>query len=95
MADMNNRLEEPVTPQQFRMNLIVKGAEAYEEDHWDWVKVGQVIFQNIRPCTRCIITTINPETGQKSPKVEPLKTLKGYGIDFTSTFMSSKSIFLL
>lgn len=86
VADLNNRLEEPVTPQNFRMNFCVKGAKAYEEDNWDWVKVGQVIFRNLRPCTRCIFTTVNPETGQKNPKVEPLKTLKGYDIKKQSVF---------
>jgi len=60
------------------MNFVVKGAIAYEEDKWDWVKIGDVIFRNVRPCTRCILTTVNPETGTKSTKVEPVKTLKRY-----------------
>lgn len=78
LTDLNNRLDEPVTSQQFRMNFVVKGATPYEEDKWDWVKIGNVIFRNIRPCTRCIFTTINPETGTKNANVEPLKTLKSY-----------------
>ncbi|XP_014475751.1 PREDICTED: mitochondrial amidoxime reducing component 2 [Dinoponera quadriceps] len=78
ITDLNNRLEEPVTPQQFRMNFVVKGATAYEEDKWDWVKIGDVIFRSVKPCTRCIFTTIDPETGTKNPKVEPLKTLRNY-----------------
>jgi uncharacterized protein YcbX len=78
LTDLNSRLEEPVTAQQFRMNFVVKGATAFEEDKWDWVKIGNVIMRNIRPCTRCILTTVNPETGTKNSKVEPLKTLKSY-----------------
>ncbi|CAL1685336.1 unnamed protein product [Lasius platythorax] len=78
LTDLNSRLEEPVTAQQFRMNFVVKGATAFEEDKWDWVKIGNVIMRNIRPCTRCIFTTVNPETGTKNSKVEPLKTLKSY-----------------
>ncbi|XP_012288201.1 mitochondrial amidoxime reducing component 2 isoform X3 [Orussus abietinus] len=78
IADLNGRLEEPVIPQNFRPNFVVKGAEPYSEDTWDWVKIGQVIFRNVKPCTRCIFTTVDPETGKKHPKVEPLKTLKGY-----------------
>ncbi|EFN87759.1 MOSC domain-containing protein 1, mitochondrial, partial [Harpegnathos saltator] len=78
ITDLNSRLEEPVTPQQFRMNFVVKGATAYEEDKWDWVKIGDVIFRNVKPCTRCIFTTVDPETGTKNSKVEPLKTLKSY-----------------
>ncbi|XP_071563833.1 mitochondrial amidoxime-reducing component 1-like isoform X1 [Temnothorax nylanderi] len=78
VADLNSQMDEPVTPQQFRMNFVVKGAIAYEEDKWDWVKIGNVIMRNVRPCTRCILTTIDPETGTKHVNTEPLKTLKSY-----------------
>ncbi|XP_018368957.1 PREDICTED: mitochondrial amidoxime-reducing component 1 [Trachymyrmex cornetzi] len=78
VADLNSRLDEPVTPQNFRMNFVVKGATAFEEDKWDWVKIGNVILRNVRPCTRCIFTTIDPETGIKHANAEPLKTLKTY-----------------
>lgn len=78
ITDLNNRLEEPITAQQFRMNFVVKGAAAFEEDKWDWIKIGNVIFRNVKPCIRCIFTTIDPETGKKNVKVEPLKTLKRY-----------------
>lgn len=76
VTDLNTRLEKPVNPEQFRPNFVIKGASAYEEDTWGWVKIGDVIFKTVRPCTRCIFTTVDPETGTKNPKVEPLKTLK-------------------
>lgn len=78
ILDLNSRLEESVTPSQFRPNFVVKGAAPLEEDNWDWVKIGDVIFRNIKPCTRCIFTTVDPESGTKNPKAEPLKTLKSY-----------------
>ncbi|XP_076620618.1 mitochondrial amidoxime-reducing component 1 [Colletes latitarsis] len=78
VTDLNSRLEEPVTPENFRPNFVVKGAVAYEEDQWGWVKIGNVIFKNVMPCTRCIFTTIDPGTGTKNPNAEPLKTLKSY-----------------
>lgn len=76
--DLNTRIEDAVTPSQFRPNFVVKGAAAYEEDTWDWIKIGDVIFRNVMPCTRCIMTTVDPESGTKNPKVEPLKTLRSY-----------------
>lgn len=76
--DLNTKLEEPVDPLRFRLNFTVTGARAYEEDTWDWVKIGSVTFRNVRPCSRCVMTTISPETGEKHPKVEPLETLKKY-----------------
>lgn len=76
VGELNTRLEDPVTPLQFRMNFMVKGAQSFEEDTWDWIKIGSIVFRNIRPCTRCILTTINPEIGIKNSKIEPVTTLK-------------------
>ncbi|KAI4472803.1 hypothetical protein M0804_015603, partial [Polistes exclamans] len=78
VTDLNSRLEESITSSYFRPNFVVKNANVYEEDSWDWIKIGDVVFRNVRPCTRCNLTTIDPETGTKSLKVEPLKTLKSY-----------------
>ncbi|CAK9825905.1 Mitochondrial amidoxime-reducing component 1 [Anthophora retusa] len=78
VTDLNTRLEDPVTPEQFRPNFVIKGAVAYDEDKWGWVKIGDVLFKTVMPCTRCIFTTIDPENGTKNPKAEPLKTLKSY-----------------
>lgn len=76
--DLNTKLDEPVVTQNFRPNFVVKGAIAYDEDTWDWVKIGDVVFRNVMPCTRCILTTVDPETGTKNANAEPLKTLKTY-----------------
>ncbi|XP_020299741.1 mitochondrial amidoxime-reducing component 1 [Pseudomyrmex gracilis] len=90
VTELNSRLEEEVTPLQFRPNFVVKGATPYEEDKWDWVKIGDVIMRNVMPCTRCMFTTINPETGIKHPNTEPLKTLRSYR-QFDDLELRSKS----
>lgn len=77
MDELNTRLDHLVKPQQFRPNIVVKGPGAWEEDSWKWVRIGDVVtFRNVKPCTRCIFTNINPETAQRNPSREPLKTLK-------------------
>ena len=78
VTDLNSRLEDPVAPDQFRPNFVVKGASPYEEDTWGWIKIGDNIFKSVMPCTRCILTTVDFETGTKHPRAEPLKTLKSY-----------------
>lgn len=88
ITDLNSRLDEPITSQNFRSNFVVKGATAYEEDKWDWMKIGNVILRNIKPCTRCILTTVDPETGTKNAKAEPLKTLKRYVKNSPSLFLT-------
>lgn len=53
IAELNSRLDHVVTPQQFRPNFVVKGPLAFEEDNWQWVKVGrEVIFRNVKDCAR-------------------------------------------
>ncbi|XP_058840061.1 mitochondrial amidoxime reducing component 2-like [Topomyia yanbarensis] len=78
VADVNSRLEKPVTALQYRPNFVVKGPAAYEEDNWKWIKIGETIYRNLKPCTRCIFINVDPETGIPSTNSEPLKTLKTY-----------------
>ncbi len=62
--------------QRFRPNLVVSGAAAFEEDTWDEIAVGGVPFAVVKPCSRCSITTVDPERGTRG--VEPLATLARY-----------------
>ncbi|XP_044731243.1 mitochondrial amidoxime-reducing component 1-like [Chrysoperla carnea] len=79
VTDLNDRTKRSTPIQQFRPNFVVKGTQPYEEDNWDYVKIGSdAIFRNVRPCTRCVFTTIDPETGVKDSGSEPLKTLRSY-----------------
>ncbi|XP_019877248.1 mitochondrial amidoxime-reducing component 1 isoform X2 [Aethina tumida] len=69
-----------VSVNNFRPNLVVDGTQIqpYAEDEWDWVKVGDVLFRKVKECTRCILTTVDPETATRSTDREPLKTLETY-----------------
>ena len=42
------------------------------------IRIGSVIFDVVKPCSRCIFTTVSPEKGQKHPSGEPLKTLQSF-----------------
>ncbi|MBP6386704.1 MAG: MOSC domain-containing protein [Pseudarcicella sp.] len=76
LSDLNNRLGKPVAMQQFRPNLVFEGGNAYEEDFWHEFTIGQAAFIGTKPCSRCIMTTIESNKGvfQK----EPLRTLATY-----------------
>ena len=77
LADLNVRLENPVPMNRFRPNLVVKNSEAFAEDDWKKIKIGDAIFHVVKPCARCVMTTINQTDGVKTG-VEPLKTLATY-----------------
>ena len=78
LDDLNSRLQQPVTMSAFRPNIVIQGAEAYSEDNWNQITIGTMTFDVVKPCARCLMTTIDPETGIKRSDGEPLKTLAQY-----------------
>ena len=81
LADLNARLSLPISMQRFRPNLVIEGAPAWAEDKWRRIRIGSAVFRAVKPCDRCIITTIDPETARPSPTGEPLHTLKTFRWD--------------
>lgn len=79
LADLNTKLEEPVPMNRFRPNFVVSGSESFAEDGWKRIKIGECIFHLVKPCARCVMTTIDQSKGEKQG-VEPLKTLAAYRI---------------
>jgi uncharacterized protein YcbX len=61
---------------RFRPNIVVKGCGPFAEDTWNKIKVGDVELAIVKPCARCVVTTIDKDTLVQ--KKEPLKTLAQY-----------------
>lgn len=76
LTDLNNRLDQKVEMNRFRPNFVFTGGNAFEEDDWKNFSIGKIDFLGVKPCSRCVLTTVDPETGIKG--IEPLKTLSGY-----------------
>jgi uncharacterized protein YcbX len=75
---LNARLASPVPMARFRPNLVVAGADAHAEDAWRRIRIGDIAFDVVKPCVRCVFTTVDPELGAFDGGGEPLNTLKGY-----------------
>jgi uncharacterized protein len=78
LADLNLRLDQPITMNNFRPNLVVNGCPAFAEDDWKKIKIGQLEFDLVKQCSRCVLTTVDPNTGTKNKDGQPLKTLAGF-----------------
>lgn len=76
LTHLNSRLEDPLTMDRFRPNLVFTGAPPHAEDHWRRLRIGPVVFRNTGPCPRCTVTTVDQATGERG--AEPLATLAGY-----------------
>lgn len=81
LDDLNSRLPSSVSKismAQFRPNIVVNNCDAFAEDTWQHIRIGEVEFEVSKPCTRCVFTTINPVTAEKNTRMEPLNTLKKF-----------------
>jgi uncharacterized protein YcbX len=78
LQDLNSRLHRPVDMRRFRPNLVVEGSAPYAEDGWKRIRVGDVEFDGVKNCSRCVFTTVDPDTGVADPRQEPLRTLGSY-----------------
>nr|WP_315244602.1 MOSC N-terminal beta barrel domain-containing protein [uncultured Flavobacterium sp.] len=73
---LNEKLAEKITIKRFRPNIVVSTQNAHEEDDFEYFKIGEVQFKNVKPCGRCIMVNNDPQNG--IVKKEPLKTLSKY-----------------
>ena len=76
MHHLNDQLDTPLDINRFRANLIVETEIPHEEDNWKEISVNNQSLVMIKPCARCIMTTINQDTAEKGK--EPLSTLSKY-----------------
>ncbi|GGG97139.1 MOSC domain-containing protein [Pedobacter zeae] len=73
---LNEKLLEPILMDRFRPNFVFTGGEPHIEDRFKTFYIGGVLFSAVKPCARCVLTTIDQQTGEKGQ--EPLRTLAGY-----------------
>ncbi|MFE0191148.1 MOSC domain-containing protein [Streptomyces sp. NPDC058989] len=65
--------EGPLPMNRFRPNVVVDGTAPWAEDDWRRIRIGEVVFQVVKPCARCVVTTTDQRTAERGK--EPLRTL--------------------
>lgn len=73
LVALNHEMQMDLPMTRFRPNLVISGCPAYEEDTWRAITIDAIDFRLPKPCSRCAIPTIDPETAQIDK--EPLTTL--------------------
>jgi uncharacterized protein YcbX len=86
---LNTKLSSPISMIQFRPNFVFTGGNPHDEDNWKDIKIGDVKFSVVKPCARCVITTIDQHSGNKSK--EPLATLNTYR-NFNNKIMFGQNV---
>ncbi|QSX39978.1 MOSC N-terminal beta barrel domain-containing protein [Shewanella cyperi] len=78
LEDLNSRSDRLNRMAQFRPNLVIEGVDAFAEDSWDRIRIGEVEFKVAKPCGRCVMTTLEQDSTEFHPLKEPLDTLSRY-----------------
>jgi uncharacterized protein YcbX len=82
LDDLNSRLtargKAPVPMNRFRPNVVIAGCEPFAEDTWRQVVIDGIGFDIVKPCARCVITTVDQVMGETPDVREPLATLATY-----------------
>jgi uncharacterized protein YcbX len=76
LKGLNARLENPIPMDRFRPNIVFSGGYPHVEDTFNDFRAGDVQLHAVKPCARCVMTTTDQETGQRT--AEPLQTLSKY-----------------
>jgi uncharacterized protein len=74
LDELNTRMHRALPMDRFRPNVVIEGVEAWDEDFIDTITCGNVVLKLVKPCVRCITTTTDQATGQRTGE-EPLNTL--------------------
>ena len=69
LEDFNNKLGYTIGMERFRPNIVISGNEAYAEDQWRKIAINGIEFSLVKPCSRCIMPSVNPLTGTKEMAV--------------------------
>lgn len=75
LLELEKRSGKSYDMRRFRPNLVLSGTEPWEEDQWRVIRIGTVTFRVVKPCSRCVVTTLDPDNGEKASINEPLDTL--------------------
>lgn len=91
LEELNRRLVErersPVPMSRFRPNVVLTGCPGFAEDGWEAIRIGEMTLDVVKPCARCVTTTVDQARGEVRDHQEPLATLatfrrRGDGVVF-------------
>jgi uncharacterized protein len=81
LDELNRRMPEPVSMERFRPNIVLAGLAPFVEDRVAWIQIGALRLRLVKPCTRCIITSTDQRSGERS--TNPLPVLREFRFDRT------------
>ena len=75
IIEIHQQQSQAIPMNRFRPNIVIETIEPFIEDSWRLIQIGEIQFTVVKPSSRCIITTIDQQEGEKNSLKEPLNTL--------------------
>lgn len=76
LDDLNTRMPTAIPMARFRPNLVLEGLAPFAEDRIAALRIGDVTLRLVKPSTRCLITSTDQQTGERS--TNPLPVLRRF-----------------
>lgn len=91
IEQFNRDLGYEVSVLRFRPNIVIEGdrLEAYAEDGWNSFSINGITFDLVKPCSRCVMPSINPETIERERAV--IETLVATRKEGNATFFGQNA----
>ena len=71
LASLNRHLDKKVSMLHFRPNIVIENSELNEEKNWKSIEINNHIFDSFKPCARCQVISIEPETMTVNEQILP------------------------
>jgi uncharacterized protein YcbX len=71
LAFLNSYLDKKVSMLHFRPNIVIDNSELNEEKSWKSIEINNHIFDSFKPCARCQVISIEPETMTVNEQILP------------------------
>jgi uncharacterized protein YcbX len=91
LDDLNSRMAVPLPMERFRPNIVFTGGAPFQEDEMKVFEIADTRFYGVKPCARCVMTTIDTTSGEKGK--EPLKTLSQYRLKDNKVLFGQNLLF--
>jgi hypothetical protein len=62
--------------ENFRPTIAVSETLKFDEDRWLELRIGDAEFVCFQACSRCVLTTVDPDEGTLNSEMQPLKKLR-------------------
>ena len=71
LAFLNSHLDKKVSMLHFRPNIVIDNSDLNEEKSWKSIEINNHIFDSFKPCARCQVISIEPETMTVNEQILP------------------------